>query len=290
VTVVVGAWFDHPIDIADGILVVLVALSSPFGIVLVAFGAFGLVIGRRTLALVTALTGAAVAVQLVLALTTPRNGVPDVLVTLLQPVRWYLRYVVGRGTFGNRGPVPDELIAVGIVACLLGLLGLLVLDRRAAPQTVEVAADRWRPWLEIGAVIALLAVGVAIFAASTYLNRHVTPRYQYVPVALGVVALFLSAGFLARRVVARPSGWPATWPGPSNLALAVLAGVIGVGFAATFRTENLASAGPDVPVEIEARRPECDSVTGLLIKISPLPTKTTPYDWQVVIPCDRLTP
>jgi hypothetical protein len=291
VTVVVATWLDHPFDIADGVLVALVALSSPFGLVLLTFGAFGLIVGRRSLAPMMVVTGAAVAVQLALALTTPRNAVRDVPVSVLSPIDWYLRYVVGAGTYGNRGPVPDELIAVAIVACLAGLVARLVVDDRARRQTAGHAADRWKPWLEIAAVIALLAVGAAVFAASTYLNRHVTPRYQYVPVALGMVALFIGAGCLARRVAGRPGGWPAGWPGPSSVALVVLAAVVGIGFAATFRTRNLASAGPDVPVEIAARSPECDGVmTSLLFKISPLPTTTTPYDWQVVIPCDRLAP
>jgi drug/metabolite transporter (DMT)-like permease len=137
----------------------------------------------------------------------------------------------------------------------------------------------------------LLAVGAAVFAASTYLNRHVTPRYQYVPVALGMVALFASAGLLARRITGRPRGWRPGWRDPSAMALVILAVVVGIGFATTFRTRNLASAGPNVPVEIAARRAECDgAVPGLLFKISPLPTNGTPYDWQVVIPCDRLAP
>jgi hypothetical protein len=291
VTVIVAAWLDHPFDIADGILVVLVTLSSPFGLVLLAFGGIGLVLGRRSLRMGMAVTAVCVAVQLAMALTTPRNGVRDVAVSILSPVEWYLRYVVGAGPFGNRGPIPDELIVFGIVACLVGLVGRLVFDHRPGPRTVDGAADRRKAWLEVGAVVALVAVGAAVFAASTYLNRHVTPRYQYVPVALGMVALFVSAGVLARRVTGRPASWRPRWPGPSWIALVVLAVVVGIGFATTFRTRNLASAGPNVPVEIAQRSAECDgAVPGLLFKISPLPTNGTPYDWQVVIPCDRLAP
>ncbi len=291
VTVVVAAWLDHPFDVADGILVGLTALSSPFGLVLFAFGAFGLLLGRRGLARVTVVTGAAVAVQIALALTTPRNGVPDLPVTILSPIDWYLRDVVAGGTYANRGPVPGGLITVGIVACLFGLLGRLVVDHRAGPPTIREAANRWRPWLEIGTICALLAAGAAIFATSTYLNRHVVPRYQYVPAALGIVTLFVSAGLLARRVAGRPSGWPAGRPGPSSVALVALAVVIGIGFATTFRFQNRASAGPNMPVEIAARRAECDGTApSLLFKIAPLPTNGVPYDWQVVIPCDRLAP
>jgi hypothetical protein len=291
VSVIVAAWLDHPFDVADGILVVLVTLSSPFGLVLLTFGAVGVALGRRSLRMATVVTALCVAVQLAMALTTPRNGVRDVPVSFLSPIEWYVRYVVGAGAYGNRGLIPDELLAVGVVVCLVGLVGRLVVDHRAGPRTVDGAADRRRAWLEVGAVVALLAVGAAIFAASTYLNRHVTPRYQYVPVALGMVALFVSAGVLARRVTGRPGGWRPGWPGPSSIALVVLAVVVGIGFATTFRTRNLASAGPNVPVEIATRRGECEGgVTELLFKISPLPTNGTPYDWQVVIPCDRLAP
>ena len=293
-TVLVSTWIGHRFDLADGLLVGLVAFSSPFGPILLVFAVITFLLGDRRLGPLIGVIGAGVAVVLWFSVTTPRAATSDLPVTLLSPIQWYLESIVLGSSVGGRGPVQQGLVTAALVVVLAGLLWRLVVDRRAAAERPAApegpAGPRWwrtRPFLDLFAVVALLAAGAAVFAASTYLNKHVAPRYLYVPIALSIVALFMGLGLLVRdpaagRLATRSTTWR---PRPGWVALAAVALVLAIEFTISFRAWNRASRGPNVPRQMPAAGALCSTgAPSATIDISPFPASSV---WQVVIPCDR---
>ena len=257
VSIIVATWLDHPFDRLDGILVGITALSSPFGLMLLVLAGFGLVIGRRRLAPITAFLAIATIIQLAANVAGKRNFLLDIPVTVLSPVDWYIRYVLHQGWFAQRGVVPDRFVAIAT--------GVVVL------------------------ILALLSAGAAVFWASTYLNRHVATRYLYTPSALMIVVLFLGAGLVARRSLGAWRPWPPNWPSPPRIAVVMLATVVGIGFATTFRLPNAASIGPNTMQETMALQPLCTAgASSVAIITSPLVIPATASPWMVEIPCDLI--
>jgi hypothetical protein len=290
VTLIVATWLDHRFDLADGLLIGLLVWSTPFSLVLAALALLGVLFGRRRLAPIAVVAAVAAVVQVCLALTASRIAVPDLPVGVLSPIGWYSE-VIGSGIFGNRGPIPDWLMSVGVVAVIVGLAIRAGTHRRPGPVSVWWATPEARAGLlEFLTVAAIVVTGLAVFAASTYLNRHVAARYVYVPAALTVIALFMGAGLLVRHAADGRRLLFGDVPA-AKVLLGVLALVVAVGFATSFRIGNGASAGPDARIEIASARRGCgiDGQT-VSIRISPLPTAGIPTVWHVLIPCDRFQP
>ena len=289
VSIIVATWLDHPFDRLDGILVGITALSSPFGLMLLVLAGFGLVLGRRRLAPISAFLAIATIIQLAANVVGKRNFLLDIPVTVLSPVDWYIRYVLHQGWFAQRGVVPDRFVAIatGVVVLILALrAGRALMRARANPR--ERPID-YRPLVELAAVLALLSAGAAVFWASTYLNRHVATRYLYTPSALMIVVLFLGAGLVARRSLGAWRPWPPNWPSPPRIAVVMLATVVGIGFATTFRLPNAASIGPNTMQETMALQPLCTAgASSVAIITSPLVIPATASPWMVEIPCDLI--
>lgn len=304
-------WLGHEIDALDGTLIVLTVASSPFGLVIVAFLVVDRLLRGR---LRDPLLGIAVGVtilQLWFALTSPRNDLPDVSVTILGPVAWFWQDVILTGPFGGRSSVPDAIVTVALVAGWIVLIWQSVrADRAAGGPTLAQDAPRqagaahssqpsdrrlvaWvRPaWHGPLAIAALVASGAVQFWVTTYLNRHDTPRYTYSPVALLVVAAFLAIALAARR--RRPDDVVPSRPGlriGGGAVIIAMASLVAIGFVQDFRLRTSASRGPDYPSEFRDKAGACATgASEALVQLSPLPTTDVATTWYLRIPCTRVS-
>jgi hypothetical protein len=225
--------------------------------------------------------------QLAMAFVSPRNEIPDLPVTLLSPIAWFVELAFVKGPFGGRGPVPGWLVGVGAASLVVVLAWL---GRHAGPRIRE-AGGPWLAgsWMPSVALLALGGASAALFAASTYLNRHVAPRYEYVPAAAMVIALMLGVA-LAARAWSPSLTLRARRFGASAIAVALVAVVVAVGFASTFRVRTGASRGPSYPAAFREAAWACDAGASFaVVPISPLPAGSITSTWHLRIPCDRIT-
>ncbi len=287
VTVTASTWMGHRFGRADALLVSLTVASSPFGLLIVAIAAIGAILRRPRMVGVTALTGVIALVQLGVAVANPRITLPAVPSAGTSPIGLYVDTVVQAGIFGPSGWVPDSLVTIGLIATIFVLAALAW--RQLIPPIDAGAMTRVGSRLvDAGAILAMLAAGVAVFAASWLLNRHVAGRHVYVASELTVLALLTGLG----RVLAAHPGVTIANRRMTIVkhGIGILAVVtIAIGFATSFRVRNAAGNGPDFPREIASERVRCASGAGVLpLTISPLPTPGIETIWQIAIPCDRL--
>ena len=290
VTVTVSTWIGHRFDWADGALVVVLASSSPFSLLIVAFAAMGAILRRPHMLPVTLVTGAIALIQLGVAVTAPRIELP-VGVDYGSPIRGYLATVVQTGIFGARGLVPDWLVTGGLIVTIIALIAVSVREARSSIRA-QPASMALSGFVDVAAVVALIGSGVAIFAASWVLNNHVAPRHIYPACALTVVALVVGLGRLLANPATGGTRGASLFGIRSSLGSAVqllVALTLAVGFVATFRVQNAAGRGPNFPAEVASARAQCSTgVATVSIRISPLPTAEIATIWQLVVPCARL--
>lgn len=265
----------------DAALVLLTTASSPFGLLLVGLLAMERPFttgGRpRSSALLFA-TSILALVQLGMAFVSPRNQLPDVHVAIFTPVGWFLELAFVRGPFGRAGLVPGPVIGVLAGGVLVALFWLAWHERGGGP----------RPW---GAPLALFSVSAsyaAVFIASTSLNRHVAPRYDFVPAAGMIIVLICGVALLASRLAARVSLGPVRITGPT-MTTAAVALIVALGFGSTFQVTTRASRGPSFPGELSRARAACE-IGGpvAVVRLSPLPRGDVTTLWEMRIPCARL--
>jgi len=310
--VIACGWLGHRIDALDGALIVLTIASSPFGLVIVAFLVVDRLLRGRLLDPLLGIAAAMTIVQLAVALTSPRNKVPDVPVTILAPVAWWWQDVVLTGPFGGRSTVPDAVVTVALIAALI-VLGRRAMRADRAPsdgadqgvQELAAAARSGRPWHHrliarvppawFGplAIVALVASGAAEFWAATYLNRHDAPRYTYAPVAILVVTAFLAIALAARPGSGgrdRGELTPPRMPLSGGVVIVAVASLVAIGFVQDFRLRTAASRGPDYPAEFRGQATVCGAgAVEAVVQLSPRPTTQVPTTWHLRIPCTRIS-
>jgi hypothetical protein len=299
--IVVCEWLGRRLGRADVGLLLATIASSPFGLLFVPLLGFGAILHRGAppwLAIAVLL----MLVQLFFALTSPRNETPDTSVSISAPIGWYRDFVVADGVFGRRTPLPDAIVAMGTLLALIGLAWAAArsAEKHRWPRSWPRAGD---PWVSALAVIALVGSGAAVFAASTYLNRHVIARYQYVPVALSVVTLCLAVGRLQRALrpgalmqVDRGSGASGSLhPGrgwrrqPADALIVVVVLILTVAFVPNFRMVTRSSPGPDYRTAFADATSGCDpDVAAVDVPISPLPSADVTTTWKLRVPCARV--
>jgi hypothetical protein len=293
-TLLACALLSRPIGKMDAALILATLVSTAFGLLLVALLGLETMLardrGRGTPKLLVVAAGIAIA-QVAVALVSPRNEVPNLPVTLLSPVSWFFDLVFRKGPFGGRGLVPGWVPGVlvsGVIAALAWAgYRSLVRDRAGAdpPLDSKSAASWWR------APVALLSLGIAcaaVFAASTYLNRHVTARYEYVPAAGMVIALMLGLALLLNQRPRAVSVLGRQISG-STLAVGSVALVVALGFGTTFRVSTGASSGPSYPAALREAMQACQhGFEFAVVTISPLPAGSVTATWSMTIPCARL--
>lgn len=291
VTVTVSSWVGHRFDWADGVLVAILVTGSPFSLLIVAFAAVGAMLRRPRMLPVALLAGVVALIQLGVALTAPRIELPNG-VDQGSPIQTYLVTVVQTGLFGARGWVPDGFVTGALIGTILAMLALM-LREGLSPARAQPGSRILSSLVDIAAVVALIASGVAVFAASWLLNHHVVSRHIYAACALTVVALVVGLGRLfanpatggmRRRVM--PFGITLSLGSTVQLLVAL---VVAIGFATSFRVQNAAGRGPDFRTEVVSERAQCSAgAAAVPITISPLPTADIASVWQIVIPCSRL--
>lgn len=278
----------RPLGRLDAALVLLTILSSPFGLVVVGVLALGLLLssdrGRgRSRLLITATVLALV--QLAMAFLSPRDPVPHPPITGLTPIEWFIELVFVTGPFGGRGLVPGWMVGI-LAAAILAVLAWR--GYRPAGAASSRSSDRLGPWRPLLAMLTLGAAAATVFAGATYLNRHVTARYDYVPAVAVVIAAVLGTALAARS-------WSRSEPAGgrridgSVVAVLVVATVLAVGFGSTFRVMTRASPGPSYPAVFREGARACEAgAEYAVIPISPLPAGSVTTTWEMRIPCARI--
>lgn len=294
-TVICCGVIGHRVDRWDAALVLLTAASSPFGLLL-----FVLLAGASVAAEDGARVGRALAlatlaistVQLAALFGSPRNELPDAVVTLLSPIGWLLDQLYRRGPFGGRGVVPGWFIGT---YATLAFAALVVVTARAPEAVVTERGperSRWARWRGPTALVALGGSCAAAFAASTYLNRHDTPRYDLIP-AVGLVTITVLVTSMLGAAVGRVRlAWATGRERPLPMgvtASAIVSVVLVAGFATTFRVASGASNGPSYPAAYRAAAGACTAgAAQARIQISPLPKGSVSSTWHLAIPCTRI--
>jgi hypothetical protein len=132
-------------------------------------------------------------------------------------------------------------------------------------------------------IIALPAVGAAVYLVSAVLNRTLNDRYAYLPIALLIAALGIAAARAAEGLETRNAGRRVL---AMHAVVPAVALLLVVGFAASFVLTARASTGPDVRAEIGSLGAACaPGLDVVSIDISPKPASD---HWTLPIPCDRL--
>jgi hypothetical protein len=285
------AILGHRIDRWDAGFVIVTAASSPLGLLLVLLLGGAMLAapeharpGRAPVLAVLAIS----VVQLATSLVSPRNALPDQVVTLLSPFGWLVDQLYRRGPFGGRGAVPGW--AVGVLATA-AFGAVVVITARLARQASSdpSTGDRQRAaaWRGPLALLALGSTCAVAFGASTYLNRHDVARYDLIPQVGLVIVLVLAMSMLVPALGRIAIGARRVQVG----SLAAIAGwlVLVVGFATTFRLSNAASNGPSYPAAYAAAAAACDTgAAQAVVGISPVAKGTTVSTWHLAIPCARV--
>jgi hypothetical protein len=249
-------------------LAVAAAATSAFA-PLVAIGAgIGVLLRRPGAARLLIPTAVAAGLELLVVLTSARV-VPSVPSPGFAQIAAFLRTEVIRNGFF--GPLPLVVGALVLVALIL-VMGALALAAGRRRVTMVTAAT----------VAAMIGTGFAVCLVSVILNRALNPRYAYLPDTLIVAGLAIAAGVLARELGAAAGSGRRLAPA----VVPVVALVVGIGFAASFRLQARASTGPSVPQEIAGAAASCSPTGSASISIAPRPASD---DWVLVIPCARLT-
>lgn len=239
------------------------ALTSPFAAIIAAASGAALVARRVPGWRLFAVPTAAAILQVAIQVTAPREVRPGEQLTARQIAEFFRDHVIRDGFFGPESPVIGAAVPVALV---LLVVALVVASRRVALATAIV-------------VIGLVAIAVGVCLGSLYLNRAANPRYAYLPTAIVVAGVAVAGGMLARSVDG--ASRRARWVG--RAVPAVIAVVVGLGFATSFRLEARASTGPDVSEQIAAARRDCPAESHARIVIAP-----TNREWLLPIPCSRL--
>jgi hypothetical protein len=114
-----------------------------------------------------------------------------------------------------------------------------------------------------------------------------------VPAVALVVVLLLGVALLARSWT-HSFGVGGRMIRGSSFVVGLVAVVVLVGFATTFRVRTGASPGPNYPAAFQAAVRACQrGVAFAIVPISPLPpsplpTGPTPRSWEIHIPCERV--
>lgn len=284
--IVTCSMLGRSVDGLDATFVLLTLASSPFGLLIGALVAVGWLLRRQSQLRpwLLVLGATIVGVQLAVSRVSPRNAIPDLPVTLASPIGWLWDLLFVKGPFGGRGLLPGWLVGATTVAVLVLIVWRTFRSEPTGTQ-LERRLARWSPLLAIG---ALAAASSAVFAASTYLNNHVTARYEYVPAVALVVALPLGVALLARSWT-RSFGVAGRVIRSSSVADGLVAVVVLVGFATTFRVTTGASPGPSYPAAFREAIRACEGGAGFaIVPISPLPAGSITRSWEIQIPCDRV--
>ena len=217
VAVVVLLWNPrHPVPIAAGaVTVLLLALSSPFGVLLMPIAVARIAVlpsDRGTVIPLTALAGVALqSVNIAIA-----NGRPDTYSAIVPgPIaKFYAKYVAGNGFFGIRYPVPWPQPGTTVVIAVVAALVLVAASGRLRQLAVAVLALAYS--------VGFFAVLMVLSGADT--GQYGPPRYFVGPfllLAFAVTVLFdavLGGGAAWRAGWSGWPGWPEwpEWPGWSG--------------------------------------------------------------------------
>jgi hypothetical protein len=276
----------RPLDRLDVALLVATLASTPFGFLLV--GLLGIIAWLRRTdrgpRLLLATAGVIALIQAGMGYVAPRNAIPETQVTLTWPVGWLNDLLFVRGPFGTGGIVPGPTVGVLAIAMVIA-----VAWQGFRSRTRVLGNERSAPWW--AGAVALITFGLAcaaVFAASSYLNRHTVPRYEYIPAAGAVIALMLGAALVLREV-----RWSLVLGRHSisaqTVGVGVLAIVVGLGFATTFRVMTGASTGPSFPAAFRSATTACAGTAGVVeVPISPRPARNVRTRWVMLIPCARV--
>ena len=281
VAILITGWLGRELDGIDLSVLVATGLSSAFVPILLILAVVLVAVRRpRQWAPLFIVTACSV-LQILTSVLTPRPNPPSTPIGIEGYVRAYLTDVIGNGPFGGLRLPPDWLVTAGFVAVVIALVAIWVVRRRELVD--DTAPATARPIPVVATMLALIAIGGAVWIVSTYLNHVANPRYAYLPAVLTTTALILGASLLP---LALPTA-RTTWATLGRLVLPAVCLMLTVGYARSFFVDARASNGPDFVVGYQGAAETCQApaVGSATVRISPYPATD---DWFVEIPCSRI--